>query len=302
MGQMLKGVTTGKIQRPVSILLYGPGGVGKSSFGSQAPNPIFLGPENGTDELDVARFNDITSYDKIDSALDELLKENHDFKTLVVDSVDWIEPLIYRKVAQKYRVDTIDKAAGGFGKGYTDAFNIWTGFVEKIEQIRIKKNMNIILIGHSEVVTFNDPQTNAPYDRYQLKLHKKTSAYLREYVSAVLFANYDTMVKEEGRNTKAFGSELRFIHSERRPGWDAKNRYGLPFRLDLDWHDFAAAVKRGQPESKEAVIQRIEGLLTVITDSELANLMRATVDEAGDDVRKLIKIANRIAIRVEEKE
>lgn len=312
---MLDRATRGKVKRPLCLLIYGPDGVGKTMFASQAPNPIFLGPENGNDQLDVARFPTPEGWNDVLSAVKELISLQHDYQTLVIDSVDWMEPMIYQFICKKYNVASIELAAGGYGKGYAEALNKWLELKNLFEELRNKKSMNIILIGHSDLTTFNDPQTQAQYQRYELKLHKKASAMLREYVDAVLFANYEIFVKRDGdRVVSTHGEGVRIMHTERRPGWDAKNRYGLPLRLELDWFELMKGIEVGHPESKEAIIARMDGMLSVldhvivdvpgeagaITQIPLRDIVKSEIEKAGDDITQLTRLSNRLTIRMGE--
>jgi len=296
----LKAVTKGKIKRPVCVLVYGVDGVGKTFFASGAPDPIFLGPENGTDHIDTSRFPQARSWGDVLAQVKELLTEQHSFKTLVVDTLDWLEPLLYKSICEEYKVKSIELAAGGYGKGYVEALNRWHTFIETLEDLRTKKGMNLVLIAHTQVTNFNDPQAQEAYQRYELKLHKKTADRFREYVDAVLFANWETYVSSKDDKVKAYGNGVRVAHTERRPGWDAKNRYGLDLKIDLSWSSLVEGIERGNPDSIEAVRSRLEGLISIIQDEELLKKVHETVEKAGDNVLQLSAIANRLTLRLQD--
>jgi hypothetical protein len=295
---LLNQVTTGKIARSICILVYGPDGLGKTTLGSQAPASIFLGPELGTANMDVARFPSPKKWADVQAAVNVLITEPHNYKTLVIDSLDWLEPLLFKQICEDYNVKSIELAAGGYGKGYVEATTRWGLLKDQLEQLRSARGMNIVLIAHSEVVSFLDPATQLSYQRYELKLQKRASALWREYVDAVLFANYETFARKEGNAVQAFSDGARVMHTERRPGWDAKNRFGLPLKLDLSWDALFDAIQNAQPESMEAVKAKIEGLLTLVTDPELKEKVIDTFYKAGDDLPRLNAIANRLALRV----
>ena len=295
----LSQVTRGKIVKPILALVYGPDGVGKSTFGAEAPSPIFLGPEAGTDHLDVSRYPEPQTWNDVQYGLKDIANGDHGHKTLVIDSLDWIEPLLFQAIIKEDAkgAKSIETACGGYGKGYVEAVSRWKEeFIMPLNIIRNTRKMNVVLVAHSEVVTFNDPQTQNTYQRYELKLHKKASAMFREYVDAVLFGNYEVFVKKDGLITKTFGDGARCFHTERRPGFDAKNRYGLPYTLPLTWHDFMDAVQNGRPESAEALHQRIDSLMTCITDPTVLEKMPGVMEKAGNDCAKLAQIANRLAV------
>lgn len=292
-------VTKGRIESPPCVLLYGPDGVGKSSFAAGAPNPIFFGPEKGSDHLDVARFPAAKKFAEVFAAIEALKNEQHNYKTLAIDSLDWLEPLLFREICEEYKCKTIEHANGGYGKGYVEAQVRWGKLKDAIEDLRVSRQFNIILIGHSDIVNFADPSNQSTYQRYELKLHKRASALWREYVDAVLFANFEVFVKESDDRVKVFGDGARVMHTERRPGWDAKNRYGIPLKLDLSWQTLVDEIKKGQPESFESIMNRIQGLMSICTDLELKEKAVATIEKAGNDTRTLLAIANRLAVRLE---
>jgi hypothetical protein len=279
------------------VLIYGPDGVGKSTFAANAPDTIFLGPESGTNHLDVSRLPVPDTFNDVLADLEELRKDPHDYKTLAVDSLDWLEPLLYQQICKDYGVKSIELAAGGYGKGYVELVERWKAFIGAVDKLRNERKMNIILIAHSTVVTFNDPLTASPYDRYELKLYKKSSPIFREWVDAVLFANFQIFTKKDGSNV--VGDGVRVMYTERRPGWDAKNRMGLPLLLNLGWEDYASAANVPDVEKPEVIIDRIYDMLQVNeTEEGLRELVTQTIAKANNNVDQLIKIENRLKIRL----
>lgn len=298
MAGMLSGVTKGKIKRPVLMCLYGPDGIGKTTFGADAPNPIFLGGERGTDNLDVARFPQPKTWAEVYQAIGELVTEKHDFKSLIVDTLDWIEPLLHSQICQEHNAKTIELACGGYGKGYVEATNHWQRLTKELDKLRDQRGMHVILLAHSEVKTFNDPENQITYDRFQLKLHKNAAAVIREWVDAVLFANLQVYQKKDGAQTRAYGDGARIMYSERRPGFDAKNRLGLPFQLPLSWAAYVEAAEKGNPESVEAVMVRVDALLDEFKIKQPAMFQKAAdfIKAANGDVRKLIACETRMLV------
>ena len=295
---MLKNVNKGVLVKPDLILLYGPDGVGKTTFAAQAPNPIFLGAEGGSDALDVARFPKIVTTAQAVQAVHELTAESHDYKTLVIDSVDWMEHLLHRDICKKHNVASIELASGGYGKGYIEGFNWWNEFKDHLDDLREKRKMNVILIGHADISTFNDPNTQSTYERYQLKLHKKSSALLREWVDCVFFANFEIFTKKEDRTTRAFGDGGRVMYTERRPGFDAKNRKSLPFSLPLGWDDYCNAARSSVPTC-ENIVNQIMEIIKEVEDPELSKAIIETTNKSANNLTKLEAILNRVRIRLE---
>jgi len=297
----LSKVSKGKIKKPRLVLIYGTDGTGKSSFGAQAPKPIFLGAESGTDNLDVSRFPTPHSWTDIEKQLGELLTVDHEYKTLVIDSLDWIEPLLNQHICDRYGTKSIDLAAGGYGKGYVEAVNEWIKFNKILTRIREEKGMNIILIAHSEIIKFTDPSTQSEYDRYCLKLYKKSAALFREFCDAVLFANFEVFSKKDGSKTRAYGDGVRVIYTERRPGFDAKNRFNLPFSMPLSYEDFSNACDTATSELPETVLKSILEIVEELQDQELKQKIITESKKVENDVAKLQSYKNKLLKILEEK-
>ena len=182
--------------------------------------------------------------DDVIGALAALYTEPHDFKTCVIDSVDWLEALIWAKVCRDNGWASIEDA--GYGKGYVAALNLWRQYIDGLNALRDDKGMTVIQIAHTDIKRFDSPEHD-PYDRYTIKLHARAAALVQEHSDIVLFANYriSTVKADVGFNKKvsrAVGSGERVIHTTERPAFLAKNRYGLPDTLPLDWQAFAQAM------------------------------------------------------------
>ena len=292
---MLNKVIKGKIQSPHFVLIYGTDSVGKSTFGASAPNPIFLEMESGSDNLDVSRLK-IKSFEELNQALNSLLTEEHDFKSVVVDSLDWLEPLVWAAVCQEGGQKSIEDF--GYGKGYVLALKKWNDLILTFKKLREVKKMNIILIAHSQIKVFNDPSQPQSYDRYQLKLNDKAAALFREAVDSVLFATFETFVKKDGNmsKAKAFGEGKRVLFTERRPSFDAKNRFGLPFELPLNWDAYVSAKNDSKPDNLKMIRQDIEDLIATCEKLDKKELMQKAYIQAGDNIEKLNEVLNRIKV------
>lgn len=295
---LLENVTKGKIKKPHLVLIFGVDSVGKTSFGANAPKPIIIGPESGSANLDTTRL-ETKNYAELMQTIEDLRKDKHDYQTIVLDSLDWIEPQVWDAVCKAVNVDSIEKFGGGYGKGYLEANVYWNRVIAALRTLREERKMNVILIAHSQIKAFNDPALAAPYDRYILKLNEKASALWREFVDTVLFATFETFVKKEGNKHKGFGDGARVVFTERRPGFDAKNRFGLPFQLALSWDDYQRAVE-SSIKTPDKLRERITAMLSEIKDDELKKLVIDTVEKAGDNIAQLEAIENRLRIRLEQ--
>lgn len=299
MGLLSENVTTGKKSLPHLVLLHALDGVGKSTFASKAPNPIFIGPEKGTMNLNVSRIESIDSWKKVSLCLEEIAKEKHGYETLVIDTIDWLEPILYKHICEEYGVKHIEKASGGYGKGYKEAFANWIEFCEAISFIRETRNMNVIFLAHSCVKEFNDPATERPYHRYELKLHESNNvnvkALFREYVDSVLFAKIETYTKGEGKESRGITTRERKMYTEYDAAFDAKSRYNIPFELPLEWEAYTNAVNHSRDDGSRT-IRSIERIIKSIEDVELKKKASEQFKIAKDakDIKRLEKIHERL--------
>jgi len=244
-------IVSGKKTKPRRTLLYGVHGIGKSTWAAQAPNCLFLNLEDGLDDIDCQRTEHIkalqpdalVSGPSVNEVLIHLATEEHDFKTLAVDSIDWLEGLIHAQVARDAGKDSI--ADIGFGKGYEAALKYWDDFILKLDWLRKEKGMQIILLAHSAIVKHSDPETDS-FDRYQPALHKTASAMLQEWCDEVLFASYRVFVRKEelGFNKErgiAVGDGERYIRTKETAACLAKNRLGkdTPAEIGFSWAEYA---------------------------------------------------------------
>ncbi len=234
--------------KPARIVVYGVHGVGKTTFGTSATKPVVILTEDGLGNIDVDHFPLARSFDDVMEAIGALYEEDHDFKTLVVDSLDWLEPLIWNKACRENKWNSIEDA--GYGKGYVAAVSYWRDYIDGINLLRDDKGMTIIQTAHSQVSRFDSPLSD-PYDRYEIKLHKSAAAIIQEHSDIVLFMNYNvsTVKADAGFNkkvTRAIGSGKRVIYTEERPAYHAKNRYSMPDMIQIPddpseaWDAFSA--------------------------------------------------------------
>jgi len=289
----LASIVRGKQERPIRVVLYGEAGIGKSTFGSEAPSPIFVGAEDGTSHLDVARFPAPDGWPDILEAVRVLERDEHGFKTVVFDTLDWMEPLIWDFICKRDRMENIESY--GYQKGQkVVAPGEWRIFLAALERVYTRRNMNVIMLAHSHVKEFKNPE-GSNYDRWQMKIEPVAAAIIREWSDATLFARFETFAqheesdKKKQRRAKGFGTDKRIIHAIQTAAYDAKNRYSLPAEMPLDWATFEAATKARQTGTPDELKAAIREAIPQIPEKHRA-AVEASLEKAGDDAEKLAKL------------
>ena len=230
---------------PLRVLIYGPDGVGKTTFAASARGAIVLPAEDGAASPSVARLPAAQPWADVLDALAELRQGDHAHQALVLDSIDWMESLMIAHVCAKHKKESLESF--GYGAGYSLVFDETRGFIAQLDRLRADKGMAIIGVCHSTVKAFNNPE-GENFDRYELKLqaakNANTAALWREWSEFVLFANYETLVSTSKKGSvKGESNGARYAFTQRTAAFDAKSRLALPERLPLDWGSFARAVK-----------------------------------------------------------
>lgn len=219
------------------IVIYGVPGIGKTTLAAAMPSPIFLPVEDGLGTLEVDSFPVPHSYDDVLECVRELVTQPHDYKTLVVDSLDRLEPMLWQHVCRTVPVGQGKVAANiedyGYGKGYTHAKTEWLNLLDGFDALR-EKGVTITLIAHSTIARIEPPDTDG-YDRYQLRLHKLADAAVCDWADVVLFANYKTVAVTSGDRKRGVSDGSRVLLTTERAAWRAKNRYAMPNELPMDW-------------------------------------------------------------------
>jgi len=245
----LSTIQRGRAQLPRRVLLYGVHGVGKSTFGAMAEKPIFIQTEEGINDLEVDRFPLATKYSDVVDALSGLYSAQHEYQTVVIDSLDWLERLIFAEVCGKRGVESIEDI--GYAKGYVFALTQWREIFAGLDALRNERGMQVILIAHAQIEKFANPETDT-YDRYSPRLQKQASALVQEWCDEVLFATYQVHTKttNEGfdrKRTHGIGTGERIVRTTERPAHVAKNRLNLPDEFPLDYRIYGAFVRGENP-------------------------------------------------------
>lgn len=240
----LEGIITGPTPKPRRMLVYGVNGIGKSTFASQAPNPIVIQTEEGMDDIGAPRFPLATTLADVWRAIESLRTQEHEYQTLVIDTIDWLEPLIFAEVCAEHGKRQIEEF--DYGKGYVFAVTKTRRLLDELRRLSDERGMHILLIGHHEVKRYSPPGAES-YDRYMPRLHAKVIAPIIDWATEVLFASYVewSSNEDQGFNKKrtiAKGAGDRVLRCMELPTHVAKNRIGLPAEIVLDWNTFARYV------------------------------------------------------------
>ncbi|HOI54621.1 MAG TPA: ATP-binding protein [Phycisphaerae bacterium] len=249
---LLSKLQVGKQPAPRRCMIHGVQGVGKSTFGASARKPVFIQTEDGLGEIDCVRFPLSQSFAEVMAALAELASQEHDFETVVVDSLDWLERLIWQEVCTAENVSNIEKI--GFQKGYTYALNFWRKFLDALDVLRRHRGMAVILIAHTKIEKFQTPEDSA-FDRFTPRLHKLAASVVMEWCDEVFFATYSTTT--DPKKVKNITSPERVMRTCEGPTHVAKNRLGMPYELPLEWaaYDYYARLAHTDPCSDSTSVK-----------------------------------------------
>lgn len=262
-------ITKGKQKSAIRLTAYGSEGIGKSTFASHFPEPLFIDTEGGTKQLDVARFPTPETWRDLLEEIDAVIEEPDICQTLVIDTIDRAETLLINALLEEGKCDSIEKYGGGYGKGYTALQERFQkDFLNRLDRI-IAKGVNVVLLAHAQMRKLESPD-EPPYDRWELKVSKKVAPIVKEWSDILLFMNYSVKVVEENGRNKAKGTAKRMMHANHRPTYDAKNRYGLPDDMELSYEPLRAVYEGNVPVRKEQNVLNVdtptEGLDTPLED------------------------------------
>lgn len=235
-------ITSGPTATAQKVTLYGVEGIGKSTFASQFPNPVFIDTEGSTSNMNVQRMDKPSSWQML---LDEVnyVKQARICSTLIIDTADWAETLANQHVITRNGITSIEDL--GYGKGYTMVKEEFGKLLNLLSELT-DSGINVVITAHADIKKFEKPDEMGAFDRYQLKLSKQCAPLLKEWADMVLFANYETTIitDDKTKSKKATGGK-RVMHTTHHPAWDAKNRHGLPDKLPFEYaaiaHIFNAA-------------------------------------------------------------
>lgn len=278
-------IIKGKIPCAKKVLVYGPEGIGKSTFASRFPEPLFIDTEGSTKEMDVSRTPVPSSWTML---LDQIsyVKQHPDIcRTLVIDTLDWAEQMCVTHICDKHGKTGIEDF--GYGTGYVYAREEFGKLLNRLTEI-VNTGIHVVLTAHAQMRKFEQPDEMGAYDRWELKLGKKTtsqtSPLVKEWADMVLFANYKTFsvaADDKGKKYKAQGGS-RVMYTAHHPCWDAKNRYGLPAEVPFDYAEIAHIINgSARQDMKEEKPDNLS-----VPDKDRTEKKEDSVKEGAAEIRK----------------
>jgi hypothetical protein len=305
----LANVQKGRLREPLRYVFYGDEGVGKSTLAAHSPDPIWFDIEDGSGRLDVARymFRDETgghvprTYVEILNAIEDLTANEHPYKTLVIDTADRLETLIWRWMLERDSGKTTAMNKGGktlhsiedygFAKGYVMAVDEWRSLCFRLDRLRTNRRMSVIWLAHAQIRTFKNPE-GEDYDRYHLRIHERAAGFLKEWSDVAGFCCFEQGAsKLEGDRAKGFSTGMRLLKLERTAAYDAKSRISLPPEVKLEpmnpWAPFAKAVDDGIDMDADKLTTLINAEVKRLGDKELEKRVKTAVTDAKGDTEAL---------------
>lgn len=294
----LNQLTKGPIKLPYFGVLYGVESVGKTTFGDNLPDVVFVGPEK-TARINGTRFPRPKDWQDFKEQLKDLQDADYKFKSLCVDSLDHLEQMLFEHMKQVEKKTAVEDCGGGYGKWVGLAQRHWLEVIALLEVLRDKKGMNILLLAHYQVKQFNDPLTALPYDRYQMKLNDKCAAIIREVVDFVFFANFKSSSYSKDANAKkgrGLSDGGRVVYTEKRASHDAKNRFSMPPELEFDYSVVMDFVDASKEDHLRDTQKDIEALMLDVQDAELLGKIKTHYEANKENIDVLRGVKNRLKV------
>ena len=274
-------ITSGKIETAKKVVIYGAEGIGKSTLASKFPGAVFIDTEGSTKELDVMRYPAPTEWFNILDEVDDCIA-NLPCKTLVIDTADWAEQLCSREVCKRLKVSGIEDV--GYGKGYTYLKEEFARLLKKCNDL-VNLGVNVVFTAHAQMRKFEQPDELGAYDRWEMKLSKQCSPLLKEWADIVLFCNYKTnVITDQNTKSKKATGGSRVMYASHHPCWDAKNRYGLPDQMEMDFKNIKHLF--------DMPVGWDEGIRKKNKETDYRAELKKFITENGLDQAEIIKACN----------
>lgn len=283
-------ITSGVVSSAQKVVIYGPEGIGKSTFAAQFPDSVFIDTEGSTKKLNIRRFPKPSSWEMLKNEVKEAMNGRL-CKTLVIDTFDWAEQLCIETICSAHQKKGIEDF--GYGNGYVYEKEEIGKFLNLLQEV-VDSGINVVLTAHAQMRKFEQPDELGAYDRWELKLGKKTSSQIsplvKEWADMVLFANYKTYavaVDKDGKKFKAQGGD-RVMYTTHHPCWDAKNRDGLPSEMPFEYSGIAHLFTfSGQHSNSSATVATAVAVEDATTKKPVQTEQKADEPKANESLTDL---------------
>ena len=270
-------ISTGVVNRAKRVGIYAGEGVGKTTLAAAFPNPLFIDTEGGTAHMDVRRIDRPGTWEELVEIVEEVARTPGICQTLVLDTADWAEHLAIDKVCRDYKLKSIEGA--NYGRGYTYLSDEFKALLRTCDKV-IDAGIHVVITAHAKMRKFEQPDEMGAYDRWEMKLSKQVAPLLKEWTDILLFLNYKTFVVTSESNTNKVQGGKRVMYTTHHPCWDAKNRYGLPEILDLDYRYISHLFGNGGNATAS------KGNANTANATNTANSTKSALDELHDLMEK----------------
>lgn len=292
----VKKIRKGRKKVPDRVLIYGPDGIGKTTFASGAPKPLVLDANKGSFKLNVDAVP-IESWTEVVDWVSAVADGKVPCETLVLDDMSTLEVMSHMHIFPAGT--TVADYKGGYGKGDEAVIPKWRELLSILEKVVFVAGKRIVLVAHARIRKHEDPMGGG-YDRYELACRPPLAGLLRQWVDFVLFAQLETAFQktEEGAR-KGVTTGARYIHTRRDPAYDAKARGSMvfPARLPLSWQEFAIAVENDDKLTSGDLHKEIDAMLAELSDPDLEKQVREWIAQHPDGI---VETRTRVAARLEE--
>jgi hypothetical protein len=270
------------------LVVYGNPGLGKSTFASGAPKPIFIDPRNRTRHLNVDRVNPKTWEEYLEMVKWTITQP---YETIVLDEMNFVDQLaqdfVWRKHYSKYESFALAKEKGGQYNILNELYK--TALLPLFDEIRTA-NKNLVVVAHPEVKDFADPSTAETYIRYQLGLTNGLNAMLKRSCDALIFINKDVSVTT-GENKRAVAGDEIYMFCQYHQAYDAKNSWDLPAKIELkknvnNWNVFQSLK---MVESVSGLLAQIENFIPMFPADKQAEIRIALKDADLAKLQRILK-------------
>ncbi len=289
---------------PVRVLVYGKNGVGKSTLAASAPRPLFIASEDGLENIDAMAVSP-SSWEEMLSCVDEAA-QSKDYDTIVIDSVDWFEPLAWDCVCRRGDDKGPKKSIEdfGYGKGYLAALNEWRILISKLSSAR-SAGKGIVLIAHSVKKTVKN-LAGEDYDAWNIKLNERAAGLLREWVDIVGFAETEIVTSKYSPNesVKGIATGKRVLRTNPSAIYESKTRFDLPAKVPLEWSALASAIVAGSHAAVPAMKLELDNMLTLLGDQDVIERSKTFLSKRGENaasLRDAIAVVKQYLLKKEEK-